>query len=191
MPANTAIDVANSSDVANKWRWFVALGIVLIVMGAAAWLDVVSVTVATTIVVGASLLTGGVFQIIHAFMTREWRGFIFGLLSGLLYAAGGLLIMNEPVHGAVVLTLVLVAFIIAGGIVRVVLALRHRAVRAWSLVLASGLVSVVVGCLLYASLPWSGLWVLGTLIAVELLVQGAGWLYFGIALRFVRRTAAS
>jgi uncharacterized membrane protein HdeD (DUF308 family) len=191
MPANTAIDVANSSDVANKWRWFVALGIVLIVMGAAAWLDVVSVTVATTIVVGASLLTGGVFQIIHAFMTREWRGFIFGLLSGLLYAAGGLLIMNEPVHGAVVLTLVLVAFIIAGGIVRVVLALRHRAVRAWGLVLASGLVSVVVGCLLYASLPWSGLWVLGTLIAVELLVQGAGWLYFGIALRFVRRTAAS
>jgi len=191
MPANTAIDVANSSDVANKWRWFVALGIVLIAMGAAAWLDVVSVTVATTIVVGASLLAGGVFQVIHAFMTREWRGFVFGLLSGLLYAGGGLLIMNEPVHGAVVLTLLLVAFIIAGGIVRVVLALRHRAVRAWGLVLASGLASIVIGCLLYANLPWSGLWVLGTLIAVELLTQGAGWLYFGIALRFVRRTAAS
>jgi uncharacterized membrane protein HdeD (DUF308 family) len=191
MPANTAIDVANSSDVANKWRWFVALGIVLIAMGAAAWLDVVSVTVATTIVVGASLLAGGVFQVIHALMTREWRGFVFGLLSGLLYAGGGLLIMNEPVHGAVVLTLLLVAFIIAGGIVRVVLALRHRAVRAWGLVLASGLASVVIGCLLYANLPWSGLWVLGTLIAVELLAQGAGWLYFGIALRFVRRTAAS
>ena len=43
--------------------------------------------------------------------------------------------------------------------------------------------------LLYASLAWSGLWVLGTLIAIELLVQGAGWLYFGIALRLTRSVA--
>ena len=36
----------------------------------------------------------------------------------------------------------------------------------------SGLVSIVIGVLLYASLPWSGLWVLGTLIGVALMVQG-------------------
>ncbi len=190
MPANSVTSTVEDYRVTTKWRWFVALGIVLIVLGAAAWLDVVSVTLATTIVVGAFLLVGGVFQIIHAFMTREWRGFILGLLSGLLYAAGGLIIMREPVHGAVVLTLVLAALIIASGIVRMVLALRNRGLRAWGVVLASGVVSVVVGCLLYANLPWSGLWVLGTLIAIELLVQGAGWLYFGIALRFVGRTAA-
>jgi uncharacterized membrane protein HdeD (DUF308 family) len=189
MPAKTAISAADSSEVASKWRWFVALGIVMIILGVAAWLDALSVTLATTLVIGASLLVGGVFQLIHAFMTREWRDFVFGLLSGLLYLLGGLLIINEPIHGAVVLTLVLVALIIAGGIVRVILALRHRDVRAWGLVLVSGLVSIVVGCLLYANLPWSGLWILGTLIAVELLVQGGGWLYFGIALRLVRRTA--
>jgi uncharacterized membrane protein HdeD (DUF308 family) len=189
MPANRPISLTESSKVADRWRWFVALGIVLIVLGVAAWLDVVSVTLATTIVIGASLLVGGVFQLIHAFMTRAWRGFIFGLLSGLFYVAGGLLIINEPAHGAVVVTLVLVALITAGGIIRVLLALRHREVRAWGLVLVSGLVSVVVGCLLYANLPWSGLWVLGTLISVELLVQGGGWLYFGIALRSIRRTS--
>jgi len=37
--------------------------------------------------------------------------------------------------------------------------------------------------MLYASLPWSGLWVLGTVIAVELLVQGITWLRFGFSLR--------
>lgn len=189
MPAHSGGSTTEGSEVAQKWRWFVALGIVLIVLGVAAWLDAVSVTLATTVVIGASLLVAGIFQLIHAFMTRGWRGFTFGLLSGLLYLGGGLLIINEPVHGAVVLTLVLAAFIVAGGIVRIVLALRHREVRAWGLVLLSGLVSVVVGYMLYANLPWSGLWILGTLIAVELLVQGGGWLYFGIALRFVRRTA--
>jgi uncharacterized membrane protein HdeD (DUF308 family) len=41
--------------------------------------------------------------------------------------------------------------------------------------------------LLYRSLPWSGLWVLGTLIAVELLVQGGTWLQFGLSLRQMAR----
>jgi uncharacterized membrane protein HdeD (DUF308 family) len=73
-----------------------------------------------------------------------------------------------------VLTLLPAAVIIVGGIVRIVPALRHREIGAWGLVLFSRLVSLAVGCLLYASLPWSGLWVLGTLIAVELLLQGRG-----------------
>ena len=47
----------------------------------------------------------------------------------------------------------------------------------------SGLISAVIGALLYASLPWSGLWVLGTLIGIELVVQGVTWMTFGIALR--------
>ena len=42
---------------------------------------------------------------------------------------------------------------------------------------------LVVGVMLYATLPWSGLWVVGTLIAVELIVQGVSWLQFGLALR--------
>jgi uncharacterized membrane protein HdeD (DUF308 family) len=176
----------NLPGVARKWGWFIALGVVLIVLGIVAWIDVVAVTIASTIVIGASMVVGGVLQILHSFMVKEWRGFIFGLLAGVLYVIGGLLIFNEPVQGAVVLTLLLAAAVIVGGIVRIVIALRHREVRAWGLVLLSGLVSVVVGCLLYANLPWSGLWILGTLIAIELLVQGAGWLYFGIALRFAR-----
>ena len=189
MLASTTVGNGATSKIARKWGWFVALGVVLIALGVMAWLDVVAVTIASTFVIGACLLVGGAFQIIHAFMTKQWRGFVFGLLSGVLYFVGGLLIMNEPVQGAVVLTLLLVATVIVGGIVRIVLALRHREVRAWGLVLFSGLVSVAVGCLIYANLPWSGLWVLGTLIAVELLVQGAGWLYFGIALGFARRAA--
>lgn len=119
-------------------------------------------------------------------MTKEWRGFIMSLFCGILYLAGGLLIMNEPAQGALLLTLLIVAALMVGGVVRIILALLHRNIAAWGLILLSGVVSIVVGYLLYASLPWSGLWVLGTLIAVELLVQGASWLYFGLALRFAK-----
>ncbi len=178
-----------ASSIAKNWGWFIALGAVLIILGIIAWLDVAAVTIASTVVIGASLLVGGVFQILQSFMVKEWRGFILGLLAGVLYVIGGLLIIGEPVQGAVVLTLLLAAAVIVGGIVRIFIAFRHREIRAWGFVVLSGIVSVVVGCLLYANLPWSGLWVLGTLIAVELLVQGAGWLYFGIALRFTRSLA--
>jgi len=181
---------AGAANIAQKWGWFVALGIAMIALGVAAWLDVVTVTIAGTIFIGASLLVGGALQIIHAFMTKEWRGFILSLFCGILYLAGGLLIMNEPVQGALFLTLLVVAALVVGGIIRIVLALQHRNIAAWGLILLSGIVSIVVGYLLYASLPWSGLWVLGTLIAVELLIQGSSWLYFGIALRFVRNAVA-
>jgi uncharacterized membrane protein HdeD (DUF308 family) len=190
MSGRISSHVTGAANISHKWGWFVALGIAMIALGVAAWLDVVTVTIAGTIFIGASLLVGGALQIIHAFMTKEWRGFILGLFCGILYLAGGLLIMNEPVQGALFLTLLVVAALVVGGVIRIVLALQHRNIAAWGLILLSGIVSIVVGYLLYASLPWSGLWVLGTLIAVELLIQGSSWLYFGIALRFFRDAVA-
>ena len=172
-----------AAGVSTKWGWFVALGIVLIALGVMAWLDLAAVTIASTIFIGASLFAGGAFQIIQAFMTKEWRGFVLRLFCGVLYLVGGLLIMNEPVQGALVLTLLVAAAFIVGGVVRIALALQHRDMPAWYLILLSGVVSIVVGYLLYANLPWSGLWILGALVAVELMVQGVSWLYFGLALR--------
>jgi uncharacterized membrane protein HdeD (DUF308 family) len=171
---------------ASKWPWFVALGVAMIVLGVIAWCDVVAVTLASTIVIGAAMLVGGVFQVIHAFMSKGWRDLVLGLLLGALYIAGGLLIISEPVQGAIVLTLLLSAVVIVGGVVRIILALRHRHLRTWWLVLLSGIVSLAVGVLIYVSLPWSGLWVLGTLIAIELIIQGVGWVSFGMTLRAAR-----
>jgi uncharacterized membrane protein HdeD (DUF308 family) len=38
-------------------------------------------------------------------------------------------------------------------------------------------------------MPWSGLWVLGTLVGIELIVSGLTWLQFGLALRSFSRRA--
>ncbi len=91
--------------------------------------------------------------------------------------------MQEPVRGSVVITLLLLVALVVCGVMRIVIALRHRELRLWWLMAISGFCSAVIGVLLFGALPWSGLWVLGTLIAVELLMQGVGWLQFGLALR--------
>ncbi len=171
------------AGAAHRWGWFVALGVILIAIGIFAWIEVVATTLAGVILLGAAMVVGGVFQIIHSFAVRGWSGFLLHILMGVLYIIGGLLIMAEPVRGAVIVTVFVAVCLAIAGIMRMVLAVQHRELTGWWLMLFSGLITLLIGLLLYATLPWSGLWVIGTLIAVELVVQGITWVQFGLMLR--------
>ena len=166
-----------------RWGWFVALGIAQLLLGIIAWFDVIAFTIAGVIFIGALLVVAGVFQIVHAFMDREWGGFALHLLVGVLYVVGGFLLMDDPLPGAVVVTILVAAALIVGGILRIVIGVRHRHMPGWGLMLVGGVISLVVGVMLYLMLPWSGLWVVGTLIAIELIMHGVSWIQFGLTLR--------
>jgi uncharacterized membrane protein HdeD (DUF308 family) len=181
---------APARPASSRSGWFVALGIALLALGMLALLDVVAVTLAGAILIGALLLVGGIFQVVHAFVERGWRSFALHLIAGIVYAVAGVLIMDEPVQGSFVITLFLTVLMIVSGGFRIATALRHRDLRGWWLVLLGGIVSLAVGILLYLSLPWSGLWVLGALIGVELIMHGAGWISLGLGLRDASGAAA-
>lgn len=166
-----------------RWGWFVTLGVLMIMLGAFAWFDIIALTLAGTLYIGAALLVGGVFQIAHAFMDRNWGGYLLHVLAGILYVVSGILIMLEPVAGSIAITSVLAILMIVAGGFRVALAIRHWHIGGAGMLLLGGLVSIGVGVALYLTLPWSGLWVLGTLIAIELIIHGAAWLEFGLGLR--------
>jgi uncharacterized membrane protein HdeD (DUF308 family) len=116
-------------------------------------------------------------------MDRDWGGFSLHVLVGILYVIGGFLLMNDPLPGALILTIFVAAALVIGGVLRVAIAVQHRHMPGWGLLLFGGIISIVVGVLLYLTLPWSGLWVVGTLIAVELIFHGISWIQFGLALR--------
>ena len=165
------------------WGWFLGLGVLQLVLGVIAWFDVIAFTIAGVIFIGALLLVAGIFQVVHAFMDREWGGFALHLLIGILYVIGGFLLMDEPIQGSVVITILVAAALIIGGVLRIAIAVQHRHMPGWVMLLVGGVISLVVGVLLYLTLPWSGLWVVGTLIAIELIVHGVSWIQFGLALR--------
>ncbi|NLG90554.1 MAG: HdeD family acid-resistance protein [Acetobacter sp.] len=172
-----------SMPFAKKWGLFVALGLALIVLGFIACIDAVSVTLASTIFIGALLIVAGIMQVVHAFAVRDWGGFIFSLLCGLLYAAGGYLLIEEPATGSVAITIFVSACFVVVGVLRCVLALQARGMPGWVIILGSGLISLLVGLCLYFTLPWSGLWLIGTFVGAELIVSGISWLQIGLALR--------
>jgi len=172
-----------SRNPQSHWAWSVLFGTVLIVLGAFAWFAVVSVGFASMGWIGAALCAGGVAQGLHALRDRPWGMFVPHIVAGGLYTVAGLLAMAEPEAGGAVLTALIAGLIAAGGLLRIAVAVRHWHLGGAGLLLIGGLVGILIGVALDQSLPWPGIWVPGSLIAVELIVHGAAWFELGLALR--------
>jgi uncharacterized membrane protein HdeD (DUF308 family) len=69
----------------------------------------------------------------------------------------------------------------ASGIARLILAFRLSEGRAWMIL--SGLISIAAAVLVAVSWPWSSLWLLGMVLAIDLMSQGVMLMLFGFSLR--------
>ena len=166
--------------VAENWGWFMALGIALIILGTVAIVSPYIATVAAGLFFGWLLLIGGVVQIVHAFFTKTWGGFFLDLLIGILYAVGGFLMVTNLLAGIVTLTLLLIAVFIANGILEIIMAFQLRPAKGWGWVLTGGIVSILVGLMIWAKLPSSAVWAIGLLVGIRMIFSG--WSFVALAL---------
>src|SRR3546814_2227237 len=97
------------------WGWFVVIGMALGVLGAIALVHVLAATLVSVIFVGTLMLIGAVGQLIQAWRVKNWGGFFVWSLSGLLYAAAGVVAIVNPFAGAALLTLLLGTKLIGAG----------------------------------------------------------------------------
>jgi uncharacterized membrane protein HdeD (DUF308 family) len=155
----------------------VLLGIVMILAGFLVLGDVVLVTVISTIFIGMMSIAAGVFEVIHAFWTKGWGGFLWQVLLGVLYVAFGVVVVSQPVAGALILTYVLGLLFLISGIVRIVLGFSHWREAGW-IMLLSGAFGVLAGLVILTGFPMTGLWVLGFLLGVDLISHGLAWLTY-------------
>lgn len=162
--------------------WFIALGVLLLLLGIIASLNLLLATVASIYVVGALMILGGVAQLVHAARVRSWGQAALGFASGVLYTVAGVLAFINPLLASSVLTLMIAAALLVSGVLRVVVAIRERPRRGWGWVLAAGVLSALAGLVLLLGWPVNSLWVLGLILAVDLIFQGWAWLAFGLAL---------
>jgi uncharacterized membrane protein HdeD (DUF308 family) len=176
--------------LSRNWGWLLAVGILMIILGVFAIGAPVVATIAVQIMLGWLLVIGGIAQGLHAFMARGWGGFLFELLSALLYLAVGILLLVNPVEGALALTIVLAAFLVVEGIFKIVMAMRVRGHARWGWLFASGVVSLVLGVLIWAQWPSSALWVIGLLVGVHLLFTGWALTMLALAAKAWRRPPA-
>ncbi len=166
-----------------KWGWIVALGVVYVIAGVIALGSVVMATAAVVWVVGIMMIIAGVAEVINAFQVKTWGRFIFWLLLGVLYIIAGFVAFENTLLTAVWLTLLLGAALVASGIVRVFLGFNMRGGSPWVWVVISGLITLLLGIVILAHWPYSGLYALGIILGVDLVFAGAGWIGLGMGLR--------
>ncbi|MCP3467700.1 MULTISPECIES: HdeD family acid-resistance protein [unclassified Bradyrhizobium] len=166
--------------------WVCALlGIVLIAAGLFALGDVVFATLISVKLIGVIAIAAGAFEIMHAFWTRGWGGFLWQVLLGVLYLGLGFLLLSQPVSGALILTYFLGAILFASGAIRCVLSFARWRQNGW-MMLISGAFATLAGLVILLGFPEISVWALGFLLGVDLISHGLAWLLY--ALQSVRRT---
>jgi uncharacterized membrane protein HdeD (DUF308 family) len=173
----------------HKWGWLLVLGIALIVLGAFVLAHAVLATLVSTLLIGWLLVIGGVIEVVHSFGVRKWSGFLLELLLAILYVVAGFIILSAPAGSALMLTLVIAAYLLVGGIFRVISAISLR-FPGWGWLVFSGVVAAALGAAVWRNWPATGLWFLGLCVGVELIVQGASWFALGLTVHSAGRAIA-
>lgn len=177
-------------DVARHWGWFLALGILLVVVGMAAIVFPLVSTIAAKIALGWILLIAGIGEVVHSFYVKRWAGFLWNLLIGLLYVAVGIWLAFFPLTGILSLTIVLAALFIADGIMEIAMGFRVRPHEGWGWLVFSGIIAIAAGLLIVFNLPSSAVWALGLVAGVRLLVSGWSFIFLAMSGRRIREETA-
>jgi uncharacterized membrane protein HdeD (DUF308 family) len=187
--ANDNSLISGIDEIRGSWGWFLALGILLVLLGMSCIAFDVSATFATVTVFGWVLLVSGVLALIHSFRTGTWSGFLLHLLSAVFRGVTGYLLIRYPLVGAETLTIVLASLFIVSGIFRSIGSGVVKFPR-WGWAVFSGVVSIVLGLMLLAQMPISGVWFIGFAIGVDLVFDGVAMIGFATAIHSLPRRVA-
>ncbi len=181
IPSHPAsLHLVGLEELRRRWVWFLALGIVLIVLGMIALGSATTMTLATMVFVGWLMIAGGVLEAVHAFTCKAWGGFFIDLLTGILYAVVGFMIVTSPGETAVALTLLIAMYLIFGGIFRIVTAVVIR-LHNWVWLLLHGAINLLLGISIWQQWPLSGLWVIGLFVGIDMVFNGWSLVMLGLA----------
>jgi uncharacterized membrane protein HdeD (DUF308 family) len=169
--------MSDSALVVRRTGWDVILGIVVVIAGLILLGNVVVATAVSVLFLGWMALISGLVLFVAAFFRLRSGGFWSAALGGAMLAVLGLFLLRNTVVGALTLTLIAGALFFASGLTRVVAAGQAEEGR-W-LFIASGLISVALGLWVLFNLGTATLTLLGTLVALQTLVEGVTLIVVG------------
>ncbi len=146
---------------------------------------------AVTLTVGILLIVGGIGQCLLAFRAGAFGRGLLVFLLGLVALIVGVYLVTQPAAGLASITLFLAAYFVVTGIVAIVASLNLRETRGWGWMLANGIVTLLLGFLIWRQWPLSGAWAVGVLFGVQLIMTGIALIAVGTTVRSATRPAAS
>ena len=155
----------------NRTLWMV-VGVISILGGIFAFFNPLSASFAAEQLAGFIFLLVGVLQFIALFQAHSTIGKVLAAIGGAFGILIGIELLQNPLQGILTLTMVIAILFMATGIVRVVVAFGLRKTVAFIPLLISGLISIALAIMIFTSYPQSATYILGVLLAVELISNG-------------------
>ena len=161
-----------SNDIKKSTNWSLGIGVLLIVLGIIAIAQPAVSTIFAETWFALILSSAGAAKLVYAFQTREQGGFVWKLLLSILYIATGVMLFVNPLTGVLTLTLLLGSFLLTEGVFELILAFRLRPQQNWTSVLIDGIITLVLGGMIWFQWPFDAPWLIGTLVGASVLFTG-------------------
>jgi len=185
MAQTTPVDIVRqASTLSILW------GVLLIVFGMVAIGSPFLAAVAVNVVIAWLIVLAGVVHIMLAFRAHGAGSKIWKLLVGLAYVFFGAYLIIHPLLGVASLTLVLASLFLIEGVLDIILFFKMRPAGGARWVLIDGIVTLLLGLMIYMQWPMSSAWAIGVLVGVSMIISGVTRVMLSLAVRRVTTAVA-
>ena len=167
----------------DNWLWLVALGVVLIVAGVLSIVIPAVSDVAASKVLGSMLVVSGLVQVMQSAKMKNWMGFLWHLLLGILATIGGALIYMDPFAGVIALAVLIAAVFAVHGVAQIAFSVKVRGQSGWHWFLISGCIALAAAALLVMKLPYTHSFTPATVAGTSLFFAGCAYVAMALASR--------
>ena len=181
LPTHTLSDLAPGEK--RMWPGLLLTGIFTMALGVAAIILPFMAVLTIQAILAVVLILTGIMHIIHAFGHRNDKGLAWRLLTGGLYALVGVLLVSFPLQGAFTLTLLLAVLFMFSGAFKIALSVHLKPAPSWGWLLFNGILSLLLGLIIWMGLPETARWAIGLLVGIELIFTGWAMVMFSLSIR--------
>ena len=170
-----------------NWIWWLLAGTLSVLGGVVALANPFAATLTVEVLTGLFFLVIGALTLASAFREKALGGRVLAVLvgAGLLFL--GFSLALNPLRGIVALTFVVASLLMIVGVFRILFAFAPQAAAVRVPLVIAGVISIVLGGMIFANLPQSSAVTLGILLAVELISNGVSMVLYALS----RRSSAS
>lgn len=181
--AAAALREAMRETVKRYSLWYLIQGVLLVVAGVLALVYPFIASVTVVFLLAWILIASGVLQGIGLIGASNVPHYWLQLISAVLAILIGVILLSSPDSGLLIMTVLLIVYFMVEGIAKVIFALTIRPFPHWGWVLGSGLVGILLALILWANMPLSSDWVLGLMLGILLVCEGAALTYLAWQVR--------
>jgi uncharacterized membrane protein HdeD (DUF308 family) len=169
-----------------KLTW---LGVIAIVLGMMAMIAPGLTGTSVAALVGVFVVWAGIAHLVWAFQAGSLGRAALVFATGVLTVLAGLALVANPLFASGVLALVLAGYFVLDGLFEIGASFRLRPGSGWMWMLFAGIVSILLGVMIWQQFPLSGVYAIGVLLGIKLFSVGLVMVTAGESVQALSREA--